>query len=72
MIPHPPLDNKMFNPKLVCCLPPDMIPLKQILKSGKGQRRPIYQYVPLATSPKSLSGKHSFGLVKINQIQYIL
>ncbi len=30
------------------------------------------QSVPLATSPKPLSSKYSFGLVKIIQIQYIL
>ncbi len=31
-----------------------------------------WQSVPLATSPKCLSSKYSFGLVKINPIQYIL
>ncbi len=30
------------------------------------------QSVPLATSPKPLSNKYSFGLVKIIHIQYIL
>ncbi len=28
--------------------------------------------VPLATSPKPVSSKYSFGLAKIIQIQYIL
>ncbi len=32
----------------------------------------MLQSVPLATSPKALSSKYSFGLEKINQIQYIL
>ncbi len=31
----------------------------------------INESVPLATSSKPLSSKYSFGLVKINQIQYI-
>ncbi len=30
------------------------------------------QSVPLATSPKVLSSKYSFGIVKIIQIQYLL
>ncbi len=32
----------------------------------------IKQSVSLATSPKPLSSKYLFGLVKIDQIEYIL
>ncbi len=32
----------------------------------------VQQSVPLATSPKPLFSKYSFGLVEILQIQYIL
>ncbi len=41
-----------------------------ILKYGVYPQK--WQSVPLATSPKPLSSKYSFGLVKISQIQYIL